>query len=119
VEDLARRHRPSTGERVGLTGGPGAGKTLLAEELTEAGLTVTEGEDVDARVCAVLLELIVPEEVLLRRLEGRDLRSAGAVARQAVLARLEAHRARLAAPGAVAIEAANALGPLPPGPGDR
>lgn len=119
VEDLVRRHAPPVGERLGLTGGPGAGKTLLAEELTDAGLAVAEGEDLTGEACAVLLELVVPEDVLRRRLVGRDLRCAGAAAREAALARLEAHRDRPSPHGAVSIEAANALGPLPPGPGGR
>ena len=119
VGELARRHGPSPGEGLGLIGGPASGKTLLAEELADEGLTVTEGEAVDGRACAVVLDLVVPEDILLRRLEGRDLRSAGGAAGEQGLVRLEAHRARPAVPGAVPIEAANALGPLPPGPEGR
>ncbi len=119
VQELVDRHGPSGGGRLGLTGGPGAGKTLLAEELASHGLLVAEGEELAEVACDVLLDLVVPEDVLRRRLEGRDLRSAGAEVREEVFARLEAHRTRPRSPGATPIEAANALGPLPGGPGGR
>ena len=98
---------------VGVTGGPAAGKTLLAEELRDLGLEVVEGDTVDPARVDRLLDLVVPDEVLWRRLHGRDLRLGGAEAREAARTRLEAHRARGPLPGAVRVEAGNALGPLP------
>lgn len=119
VQELVAAHAPPGGGCLGLTGGPGSGKTLLAEELRLHGLEVREGEEIQLGACEVLLELVVPEDVLLRRLEGRDLRSAGTAARGDVHARLEAYRLRSPTPGAIPVEATNALGPLPPGPGAR
>lgn len=108
VADLARG-----GGVLGVTGGPAAGKTLLADELRELGLEVVEGDRVDPGAVDRLLDLVVPPEVLWRRLEGRDLRLGGADAREAARARLEAYRARGPLEGAVPVEAGNALGPLP------
>lgn len=119
VQELVAAHAPSSGGWLGLTGGPGSGKTLLAGELRQHGLQVREGEEALGGGCEVLLDLVVPEAVLLRRLEGRDLRSGGAAARRDVFARLEAYKLQPRPSGAVPVEAANALGPLPPGPGAR
>jgi len=101
------------GSVLGVTGGPAAGKTLLAEELRDLGLEVVEGGAVDPASVDCLLDLVVPEEVLWRRLAGRDLRLGGAAAREAARVRLEAHRARGPLLGAVPVEAGNALGLLP------
>ena len=101
------------GELLGITGGPGSGKTLLAEELAERGLEVREGEGLTTAETPLLLDLAVPEALLRRRLEGRDLRSGGAAEREEIERRLAAHRLRGPLEGARVIPAANLLGEAP------
>lgn len=90
---------------VTIAGDPGAGKTMLAEDLIRRG--------VDARVGGegALLDLHAPEAVLRRRLAGRDLVSGGAAAREEVYRRLEAARERPPVPGARRIDVSNLLRP--------
>jgi phosphoglycolate phosphatase len=125
VQDLAGGLELRPDLPLGVSGAPGAGKTLLAAELGEvldlgpSQIVAGEGlwlPEVRAGFGQVLY-LDAPREVLERRLEGRDARLGGPDLRAAVHERLDRHGALVASrpptgPGIRRIDASNPLGPL-------